>query len=102
MTTRQISEALECIYGCGTSEGFISDITDRIMPQIEDWINRPLYKGYPVFYIYAIHYYAWDNGVIRKLAAYVTLDINQDRYKKVLTIEVSDKKISKYGMTVLN
>lgn len=36
MTTRQISETLDDIYGFEASEGFISDVTDKIMPQIED------------------------------------------------------------------
>ena len=70
MTTRQISDTLEDIYGFEASEGFISDVTDKIMPQIEDWQNRPLSEVYPVIYIDAIHYSVRDNGVIRKLAAY--------------------------------
>ena len=56
MTTRQISDTLDDIYGFETSEGFISDVTDKIIPQIEDWQNRPLSEIYPVLYIDAIHY----------------------------------------------
>ena len=37
MTTRQISDTLMDIYGFEASEGFISDVTDKILPQIEDW-----------------------------------------------------------------
>ena len=37
MTTRQISETIEDTYGFETSESFISDVTDKILPQIEDW-----------------------------------------------------------------
>lgn len=37
MTTKQISETIEDIYGFETSESFISDVTDKILPQIEDW-----------------------------------------------------------------
>ena len=48
MTTRQISETLEDIYGFEVSEGFISDVTDKIIPQIEDWQNRPLDEIYPI------------------------------------------------------
>ena len=51
MTTRQISETIEDIYGFETSEGFISDVTDKILPQIEDWQNRPLDEVYPILYI---------------------------------------------------
>ena len=48
----------------------ISDVTDKILPRIEDWQNRPLDEVYPILYIDAIHYSVRDNGVIRKLAAY--------------------------------
>ena len=92
MTTRQISETIEDIYGFETSEGFISDVTDKILPQIEDWQNRPLDEVYPILYIDAIHYSVRDNGIIRKLAAYVILDINTEGKKEVLTINVGDNE----------
>lgn len=102
MTTRQISDTLEDIYGFEASEGFISDITDKIMPLIEDWQNRPLSDVYPVLYIDAIHYSVRDNGIIHKLAAYVILGVNQDGLKEVLTIEVNENESSKYWLSVLN
>ena len=102
MTTRQISETLDDIYGFEASEGFISDVTDKIMPQIEDWQNRPLSEVYPVLYIDAIHYSVRDNGIIRKLAAYVILGINQDGYKEVLTIETGENESAKYWLSILN
>ena len=102
MTTRQISDTLEDIYGFEASEGFISDVTDKILPQIEDWQNRPLSEVYPVLYIDAVHYSVRDGGVIRKLAAYVILGLNADGYKEVLTIEVGENESSKYWLSVLN
>ena len=102
MTTWQISETIEDIYGFETSEGFISDVTDKIMPQIEDWQNRPLDEVYPILYIDAIHYSVRDNGVIKKLAAYVILGINTEGKKEVLSITVGDNESSKYWLSVLN
>ena len=102
MTTRQISETIEDIYGFETSEGFISDVTDKLLPQIEDWQNRPLDEIYPIIYIDAIHYSVRDNGVIRKLAAYVILGINTDGKKEVLSISVGDNESAKYWLSVLN
>lgn len=102
MTTRQISETIEDIYGFETSEGFISDVTDKIMPQIEDWQNRPLDEIYPILYIDAIHYSVRDNGVIRKLAAYVILGLTVDGRKDVLTINIGENESSKYWLSVLN
>ena len=52
MTTRQISETIEDIYGYETSESFITDVTDKILPQIEDWQNRPLDEVYPLSLIH--------------------------------------------------
>lgn len=102
MTTRQISDTIEDIYGFETSEGSISDVTDKILPQIEDWQNRPLDDVYPIIYIDAIHYSVRDNGIIRKLAAYVILGINKDGIKEVLSITVGENESSKYWLSVLN
>lgn len=102
MTTRQISDTLQDIYGFEASEGFISDVTDKILPRIEEWQNRPLSEVYPVIYIDAIHYSVRDNGIVRKLAAYVILGINADGFKEVLTVEVGQNESSKYWLSVLN
>ena len=102
MTTRQISETIEDIYGFETSEGFISDVTDKLLPQIEDWQNRPLDEVYPILYIDALHYSVRDNGIIRKLAAYVILWLNAEGHKEVLTISIGENESSKYWLSVLN
>ena len=88
MTTGQISDTLYEIYGFEGSEGFISDVTDKLLPKIEEWQNRPLEDVYPVVFIDAIHYSVRDNGVIRKLAAYVILGI----WLSVLTGSAVSKK----------
>lgn len=88
MTTRQISHTIEDIYGFNVSEGFISDVTDKILPQIEEWQNRPLDDVYPVVYIDAIHYSVRDNGVIVKKAAYVILGLTCDGRKEALSLSL--------------
>lgn len=49
---------------------FMERMTAMVLPQIEDWQNRPLDEVYPILYIDAIHYSVRDNGVIRKLYLY--------------------------------
>lgn len=102
LTTRQISDTIEDIYGFETSEGFISDVTDKILPQIEDWQNRPLDSVYPILYIDAIHYSVRVEGIIKKIAAYIILGINSDGMKEVLSITVGDNESSKFWLSVLN
>ena len=102
MTTRQISETIEDIYGFESSESFISDVTDKILSHFDDWQNRPLDEVYPILYIDAIHYSVRDNGVIKKLAAYIILGISTEGKKEVLTIQIGDNESSKYWLSVLN
>ena len=55
-----------CTSGTGTvintpplvSGVLISDVTDKILVQIEEWQNRPLDDVYPVMYIDVIHYFS--------------------------------------------
>ncbi len=96
MTTRQISETIEDIYGFETSEGFISDVIDKVLPQIEDWKNRPLDEVYPILYIDVIHYSVRENGVIQELIAYVILGITVEGKKDILTPTIGDNESSKY------
>lgn len=102
MTTRQISETIEDIYGFEVSEGMVSNITDKLLPQIEEWQNRPLASVYPIVFIDAVHFSVRDEGVIKKLAAYVVLGINEDGKKEVLAIVVGENESSKYWLSVLN
>lgn len=102
MTTRQISETIEDIYGFEVSEGMVSDITDRLLPQIEEWQNRPLDEIYPIVFIDAIHFSVRDNGQIKKLAAYIILAISLTGHKEVLGIYIGGNESSKYWLGILN
>lgn len=102
MTTRQISETIEDIYGFEVSGGMVSDITDRLLPQIEDWQKRPLDEVYPIVFIDAVHFSVRDNGQIRKLAAYVILAVSMTGHKEVLSIHIGENESAKYWLGVLN
>ena len=102
MTTRQISETIEDIYGFEVSDGMVSDITDRLIPQIEDWQKRPLDEVYPIVFIDAVHFSVRDNGQIRKLAAYVILAVSMTGHKEVLSIHIGENESAKYWLCVLN
>ena len=102
MTTRQISETIEDIYGFEVSDGMVSDITDRLLPQIEDWQKRPLDEVYPIVFIDAVHFSVRDNGQIKKLAAYVILAVSMTGHKEVLSIHIGENESAKYWLGVLN
>ena len=102
LTTRQISEQIEEIYGFECSESFISDVTDKVLRDIEDWHNRPLDEIYPILFIDAVHFSVRDDNIIRKLAAYVIMGINCDGMKEVISLEIGGNESSKYWLGVLN
>ena len=102
LTTRQISEQIEEIYGFECSESFISDVTDKVLQDIEDWQNRPLDEIYPILFIDAVHFSVRDDNIIRKLAAYVIMGINCDGMKDVISLEIGENESSKYWLGVLN
>ena len=102
LTTRQISEQIEDIYGFDVSEGFISDVTDKILGEIDDWQKRPLDDIYPIVFIDAVHFSVRADNVIRKLAAYVILGVNKDGLKEVISLQICENESSKYWLGVLN
>lgn len=102
LTTRQISEQIEDIYGFECSEGFISDVTDKILQDIEDWQSRALDEIYRVLYIDAVHFSVREDNRIKKLAAYVILGLTLDGRKDVISLQIGENESSKYWLGVLN
>lgn len=102
LSTRQISDQIEDIYGFDVSEGFVSKVTDKIMQDIDDWQKRPLDSIYPIIFIDAVHFSVREDNRIKKLAAYVILGYTMEGMKEVLSIEIGENESSKYWLGVLN
>jgi len=103
LTTREISEQIEDIYGFGTSAEMVSKITDKILPQVEEWQTRRLAEVYPVVFIDALMFSVRKEKIVQKLAVYVVLGVDRDGMKDVLSIEVgTEAESSKFWLSVLN
>lgn len=102
LTTRQISDQIEDIYGFEVSEGFVSDVTDKILQDIDDWQRRPLEEVYPIVFIDAVHFSVRDENIIKKLAAYVILGIGLDGKKEVIGLQIGQNESSKFWLGFLN
>ena len=101
-SVRQISDQIREIYGFDVSEGMVTAITNKLMPEIEEWQKRPLAAVYPIVFIDAIVFNVRDNGVIRKAAAYVVMGINEAGRKEVLSITIGENENAKFWLSVLN
>lgn len=102
MTTRDIDSHIQEIYGLEISESTISRITDKILPIVKDWQQRPLEPLYAVIYIDAIHYHVRSEGQVVKKAVYIVIGINMDGEKSVLGMWVGENESAKYWASVLN
>ena len=102
LSTRQISDQVKDIYGFEVSEGMVTGITNKLMPEIEAWQQRPLSAVYPIVFIDAIVFNVKENNVIRKQSAYIVLGISEEGHKEVLTIAVGETESAKLWLSVLN
>jgi len=102
MTTRDISEQIRELYDVEVSAETVSNITNRILPLVSEWQNRPLEKTYSFIFMDAIHYKVREEKHVVVKAAYVVIGVNLDGEKEVLGIWIGANESSKFWLSVLN
>lgn len=102
MTTRDITEQIKSLYDVEISAETVSNITNRILPLVTEWQNRPLENTYSFIFMDAIHYKVRDDKQIVVKAAYVAIGVNLDGEKEVLGIWIGANESSKFWLSVLN
>ena len=102
MSTRDIHDQLNDLYGIEVSAEMVSKITDKILPQVKEWQSRPLNPIYPFIFMDFIHYKVREYGGILNRAAYVVLGVTLDGYKDILSITVGANETSKFWLGMLN
>lgn len=102
MTTSDIETHIHDIYGLDVSDTTISRITDKILPIVREWQQRPLESLYAVVFMDAIHYHVRSEGQIVKKGVYIAIGIDLDGRKDVLGMWVGENESAKFWTTVLN
>ena len=102
MTTRDIDAHIREIYGIEVSDSTVSRITDKILPVVKEWQQRPLEEIYAVVFLDAIHYHVRSEGQIVKKAVYIAIGINMEGIKEVLGMWVGENESAKYWLSILN
>jgi len=101
MTVRDIQSHLEDIYGAEISPQTISNMTDRVLPVLEEWRNRMLEEIYAVVYIDGLRYKVRDNGIIKTKTVYGVIGIDLEGNKDILGLWIGDTESAKYWLGVL-
>lgn len=102
VSTREIQDYLQNLYGIEVSPTLISNVTNKIVPLIKEWQNRPLQGLYAVVYMDAIHFKVKQDGAIVNKAAYMVIGIDLDGNKDVLGMWIGENETSKFWLSVLN
>lgn len=99
---QEISNFLEENYGAKLSKETISNITDKVWPEIKSWRSRPLDSIYPIVWMDAIHYKVRDdNGATVSRAIYNIIGINKDGYKDLLGMYIAPSEGANFWLNVL-
>ena len=99
MTTSDIEAHIRDIYGIEVSDTTVSRVTDKILPIVKEWQQRPLEAVYAVVYLDAIHYHVRSEGQIIKKAVYIAIGIDLEGRKDVLGMWVGENESAKFWAT---
>lgn len=89
------------MYGVEASTATISRITDKILPLLQEWRNRPLEAVYPIVWLDAIHYKVRQEGRVVSKAVYCIIGLNQEGYKELLGLYIGENEGAKFWLQVL-
>ncbi len=101
MSYRDISKHIEEMYGTKVSASTLSQITDKIIPDIQAWQNRPLDTVYPIVWLDAMYYMVKVDGKFQSKAVYSILAITSEGKKELLGLYLSENEGANFWLQVL-
>jgi len=102
MSQRDISKTIEDIYGFEVSHQMISDITDTILPEVEEWRNRPLKACYPFLFVDCMYVSVRSEYESKEEAVYVILGYDLEGHKEILGLWMDVSESKNYWMQVFD
>ena len=102
MSQRDISATIEDIYGFKVSADMISDITDVILPEVEEWRNRPLKKCYAFLFVDCMYVSVRSDYEAKEMAVYTILGYDLEGQKEILGLWMGVSESKNYWMQVFD
>lgn len=102
MSQRDISSTIEDIYGFKVSHEMISDITDAVLPEVEEWRNRPLKKCYAFVFVDCLYVTLRKDYETKECAVYVILGYDLQGKKEILGIWIGENESKNYWMQIFD
>ena len=101
LSTRDIVDAFQEMYGAEISATLISKVTDQVLEQVIEWQNRPLDALYPIVYLDCIVLKIRHNKRVVNKSMYLALGINLEGHKELLGLWLADTEGAKFWLAVL-
>ena len=102
MSTGDIEAHIRDIYGLSVSDSTISRVTDKILPIVREWQQRPLESLYAVVFMDAVHFHVRSEGQIVKKAVYVAIGLDMEGKRDVLGMWIGENESAKFWLGILN
>lgn len=102
MSQRDISSTIEEIYGFSVSHELISDITDTILPELEEWRNRPLQRCYAFLFVDCMYVTLRSGYEAKECAVYTILGYDLNGKKEILGLWLSESESKNYWMQIFD
>lgn len=101
-SVEDVRRLVEDIYGVSISAGRISQITDKILPQIQEWRTRSLQSFYPIVYLDAIHFKVRQEGKYTSSAFYTVYSVDWEGNRDVLGLYITSggEGAKKWGLVM--
>nr|WP_204758492.1 IS256 family transposase [Lentibacillus sediminis] len=102
MSQRDISSTVEDIYGFSVSHEMISDITDSILPELEEWQTRPLSNCYPFVFVDCMYTTIRNQYETKKYAVYTILGYTLEGSKDILGLWLNETESKHKWMQIFD
>ena len=102
MSYTDICDHLSQMYQLTLSPATITSITDKILPEIEQWQTRPLESVYPILWLDAIHYKVRQDNAIKTKAVYCLIGLNREGVKDLLGMYIGENESARFWLSALN
>lgn len=102
MSTREIEQHVQDIYGVEVSPQFVSRVTEQLQQQIAEWQSRPLESVYPIVFVDGLRVAVrTDKGVLKK-CVYTVLGVSVSGKQEVLGLWIEETEGARFWLKTLN
>ncbi|HAP9010810.1 TPA: IS256 family transposase, partial [Enterococcus faecium] len=102
MSQCDIAATVEDIYGFDISHEMISDITDAVLPELEEWQARPLAKCYAFLFVDCMYVTLRENYEAKEYAVYTILGYDLKGNKEILGLWLNQTESKNRWMQVFD